>query len=66
MGTYVHGLFDLPSFRTRFLSLAGGGKAGEEAMDHDEAVEASIAKVAETVAQHLDVDAILRMMGEGA
>ena len=66
MGTYVHGLFDLPSFRTRFLSLAGGGKADEEIMDYDAAVEAGIAKVAETVAQHLDVDAILRMMEEGA
>ena len=58
MGTYVHGLFDLPSFRNKFLSLAGKGVEDEGAMDHESAVEAALDKVARTVAQHVDVDAI--------
>jgi adenosylcobyric acid synthase len=66
MGTYVHGLFDLPSFRNKFLSLAGKGVEDEGAMDHESAVEAALDKVARTVAQHVDVDAIIRIMEEGA
>ena len=66
MGTYVHGLFDLPSFRTRFLSLAGEGAVDEVDTDHDAAVEAGLVKVAAIASQHLDVDAILRIMEDGA
>ena len=66
MGTYVHGLFDLPSFRSRFLSLAGKGRESAEQIDYESAVEAGIAKVARIVSEHIDVDRIMRIMEEGA
>ncbi|MGI5961888.1 MAG: cobyric acid synthase [Methanomassiliicoccaceae archaeon] len=66
MGTYVHGLFDLPSFRSRFLSLAGKGRESAEQIDYESAVEAGIAKVARIVSEHIDVDRLMRIMEEGA
>ncbi|HOL07830.1 MAG TPA: cobalamin biosynthesis protein CobQ, partial [Methanomassiliicoccaceae archaeon] len=66
MGTYVHGLFDLTSFRSRFLSLAGKGRESAEQIDYESAVEAGIAKVARIVSEHIDVDRLMRIMEEGA
>ncbi len=64
MGTYVHGLFDRPSFRSRFLSLAGNS-GSRSVIDYDAAVEESLSRVARTVEEHLDIDTMLKIMEAG-
>jgi len=63
MGTYVHGLFDLPSFRQHFLSLAKVTERPEGPTDYAGAVEESIAKLAEVVRANIDLAALLDIMG---
>jgi adenosylcobyric acid synthase len=60
MGTYLHGAFDLPSFRTFFLSLTEGSTTvNAEQRDHDSAVEASLERLAAEIERYLDLDALL-------
>ena len=64
MGTYVHGLFDLPSFRNRFLSLVVKGEA-KAVLDYDATVEESLSQLARTVEEHLDVERLLDILEGG-
>ena len=64
MGTYVHGLFDRPPFRSRFLSLAGNS-GSRSVIDYDATVEESLSRVARTVEEHLDIDTMLKIMEAG-
>ncbi|MDD1772606.1 MAG: cobyric acid synthase [Methanomassiliicoccales archaeon] len=60
MGTYLHGVFDLPAFRRYFLSLMGGPSSiATEAMDQDAAVDASLQRLAKEIEEHIDLDALM-------
>jgi len=60
MGTYLHGAFDLPSFRRLFLSMVKERAAGTyETTDHDSEIEASLEVLAAELEKHLDLDALL-------
>lgn len=65
MGSYMHGLFDLPPFRRHLLSLASRGEARGEELDYEREVEASIARLAEMVRRSIDVPRLLRVTGVG-
>lgn len=60
MGTYLHGVFDLPSFRAFFLSLTEGCESvAASRSDHDSEIEASLERLAVEMERHLDLDALL-------
>ncbi|OPY34675.1 MAG: cobyric acid synthase [Methanomassiliicoccales archaeon PtaU1.Bin124] len=64
-GTYLHGVFDLPSFRELFL---GKARKGEVAADHrdddrDTVVERSLEQLARAVERSVDVVQLHRSMG---
>lgn len=66
MGSYVHGLFDLPAFRQYFLSrvpLSTGARTA--AMDYDRSVEEGLDAVASVVGSSLDMDRLLAILKEG-
>jgi adenosylcobyric acid synthase len=66
MGTYVHGLFDLPPFRRHFISLIrrkGLARHGRS-MDYDQAVEDSLDRLAANVRENIDMDRILEMVSK--
>lgn len=65
MGSYLHGLFDLPAFRHRFLSFVERRDVvGTVCMDHDAEIDASLDRLAAMMGEHLDLDWLLR--GDGA
>jgi len=67
MGTYLHGAFDLPSFRRFFLSMVEHRDAPMTiGMDHDAEIDSSLDRLAAMVEEHLDLDALLREDGNGA
>jgi len=59
MGSYVHGLFDLPAFRAFALSMAGKGPKDGEGDDHDDSVEEGLDRLAEAFRAAVDEDALL-------
>jgi len=66
MGSYVHGLFDLPAFRQYFLSKvpsASGAKV--PTMDYDRSVDEGLDAVASVVGSSLDMDRLVEIMKEG-
>lgn len=64
MGTYLHGLFDLPAFRERFLSLAKKGeKTDMLEEDHEATVERSLDLLARTLEENVDLDLLHKEMG---
>jgi len=66
MGTYVHGVFDLPAFRRFFLSMIERRDAeGTNGMDHDAEIDSSLDRLAAMVEEHLDLDKLLRGDGHG-
>jgi len=66
MGSYVHGLFDLPSFRQFFLSKMPGSSARRtSALDHDRSVEDDLNVLASVVGLNLDIGRLLNILKEG-
>ncbi len=69
MGTYLHGVFDLPAFRKRFLSKAGRGggtKCSDE--DYETVVQRNLDLLSEVVSDNLDMawlHALLGLPGAG-
>jgi adenosylcobyric acid synthase len=55
MGTYMHGIFDLPSFRRFFLDKAKAGTCSERGEDASMAVERSLEGIAKAVEQNVDL-----------
>jgi len=67
MGTYLHGLFDLPAFRKRFLASMPERQGHEEgaSIDREDRVEASIQRSADIVRANIDMEAVFRMLEGG-
>jgi adenosylcobyric acid synthase len=63
MGTYIHGLFDLPSFRRYFLGLISRSERMGVSEDHDMLVEENLEKLARIVSESVDLDLVLDMLG---
>jgi adenosylcobyric acid synthase len=61
MGTYMHGIFDLPSFRRFYLDKAQAGSCTAEGEDASLAVERSLQDLARAVEASVD----LRFLWEG-
>ncbi len=64
MGTYLHGVFDLPAFRKRFLSKAGRGggtKCSEE--DYETVVQRNLDLLSEVVRNNLDMAWLHTLLG---
>jgi len=67
MGSYVHGLFDLPSFRSFFLSKApGGARAAPSQEDVEASVDRGLDVLAAVVRDSLDMDKLMRILEDGA
>jgi adenosylcobyric acid synthase len=66
MGSYVHGLFDLPSFRQHFLSKVPA-TSGTRAVtvDYDRSVDEGLDAVASVVGASLDMDRLVKILKEG-
>jgi adenosylcobyric acid synthase len=66
MGSYVHGLFDLPSFRSVFLGKVPRGRidAGKE-LDYERSVDEGLDALAAMVLANLDMDRLYRIVEEG-
>ena len=66
MGTYLHGVFDLPAFRRHLLCMVEeGGPSHHTSMDHDAAIGASLDRLAAMLVEHMDLDALLGGDGHG-
>jgi adenosylcobyric acid synthase len=63
-GTYIHGLFNNPSFRECFLRhlRASAGEPPPGEVDPRDQREATIVRIAQLVRNHVDVDAIQQLM----
>jgi len=55
MGTHVYGLFDLPEFRKKFLSLCTRTESAGEVLKIEESIEENIKRLAKVVREHLDI-----------
>jgi adenosylcobyric acid synthase len=66
MGSYVHGMFDLPAFRKMFLSkvpeMAGWSA---ESVDYQRSVEEGLDAVAAVVSASLDMNKVMSILKEG-
>ncbi len=56
LATYLHGLFDTPHACAALLEWAG--LDGAEALDYPALREASLERLADTFAEHLDLDRV--------
>jgi len=66
MGTYVHGLFDLPAFRSAFLSkIPHREKRDERPQDYDRSVEEGLDALASVVGSSQDMNRLLTILREG-
>jgi len=66
MGSYLHGLFDLPAFRGCFLSMIERHDGRRNvSVDHDAKIDASLDRLAAMLEGHLDLDVLLRGDGLG-
>jgi adenosylcobyric acid synthase len=66
LGTYLHGVFDLPAFRSFFLSMIEHRDPERtNGMDHDAEIDSSLDRLAAMVEEHLDIDGLLRGDGDG-
>lgn len=66
-GTYMHGVFDKPAFREKFLSLikSSGKKPEKEekSEDYADVVDRNLDKLADIFEENLDMDALMRIIG---
>jgi adenosylcobyric acid synthase len=65
MGTYLHGLFDLPSFRSQFLSKTKYSGADRQSGDYHQELEEGLDDLAEIVMKNLDMDLLMKIVREG-
>ncbi|MHC1680230.1 MAG: cobyric acid synthase [Methanomassiliicoccales archaeon] len=66
LGTYLHGVFDLPAFRGFFLSMIEHRDSVRTSIiDHDAEIDSSLDRLAAMVEEHLDLDDLLRGDGDG-
>ncbi len=66
MGSYVHGLFDLPAFRSFFLSkMPRAGERREVVQDYDRSVQDGLDALASVVGSNLDMGRLLAILKEG-
>ncbi len=66
LGSYVHGLFDLPAFRSAFLGKVKKGAApANPAKDYQRSVEDGLDALAMVVSSNLDMDKIMKILQEG-
>ena len=66
MGSYVHGLFDLPSFRSAFLDKVPKDRADTlQVMDYERSVDEGLDALAAMVRANLDMDRLYRILQEG-
>ena len=66
-GTYLHGILEKPSFRRYFLSFVKGGKdvlSSTEPKDYDSVIEENIEKLASAFESNVDVEELVKIMGE--
>lgn len=67
-GTYLHGVFDRPSFRRYFLSFVkhdGRPVDTRDTRDYDDIIEENIVKLAEVFEENMDVPALMGILGVG-
>jgi len=62
-GTYLHGVFDNPSFRRGWLGSLGWRGSGEEGRNLAEMRESELERLAETFEAHLDMPLLEGMIG---
>ena len=60
MGTYIHGLFDLPAFRRLFISKVRKTVITNAPVDYNAYIEKDIENVAATFRTNLDIDHIIK------
>jgi adenosylcobyric acid synthase len=66
MGSYVHGLFDLPAVRTMFLDrIPTGRPLAAKTLDYDRSVQEGLDALASVVGSSLDMDRLVRILKEG-
>ncbi|MDW5562700.1 MAG: cobyric acid synthase [Methanomassiliicoccus sp.] len=65
MGSYVHGLFDLPAFRQFFLSKVPLSRPRTATQDYDRSVNEGLDAVAAVVGSHLDMGRLVEILKEG-
>lgn len=65
MGSYVHGLFDLPAFRRHLLSKMPASSGRTVELDYDRSVDEGLDAVASVVGSCLDMDRLVRILKEG-
>jgi adenosylcobyric acid synthase len=63
LGTYLHGLFDSPAFRRRWLNAAGGSLAVHAPDPFPNLVERSLNRLAETLMASTDWKTLKRIAG---
>jgi adenosylcobyric acid synthase len=63
-GTYLHGIFGADDFRRAFLGRLGGGPTGR-LLAYEETVEATLDRLADHLAAHVDMDGLLALARAG-
>jgi len=64
LGTYVHGLLDTPEACSAILRWAGADEI--ESVDYSAAIENNIDRLADTLAEHLDLSQLYCLLKEPA
>ncbi len=62
MGTYLHGVFDLPPFRKHFLGLISHRVSLKGDEDYDASVESSLGRLAKLVEENIDMKSLLSLL----
>ena len=62
-GTYLHGVFEMPTFRRYLLRIAGHTANEKTQKDYNESLEESIDAISEGFRQNMDMDLFKRIAG---
>ena len=66
MGSYIHGLFDLPAFRTMFLDKIPTASPREaKVQDYDRSIQEGLDALASVVGSSLDMERLMKILKEG-
>ena len=63
IGTYMHGIFDLPPFRDYFLAKSSIHSDVE--IDYEAEIDRELNLMAETVRQNIDMKVIMKILEDG-